>query len=136
MNTTLVLNAIAASGSSFTLALGDLSYTAVGAEGAWCDYVISLVGPTYPFELIAGNHEDDTRANGWIGNFIQCLPDRLGVTGVYGAEYYFDYNQVRFILASAASSVDGVNYDYNTVGGARYNGCATAFARGTPPGSG
>jgi hypothetical protein len=121
MNTTLVLNAIAASGSSFTLALGDLSYTTVGAEGDWCNYVISLVGPTPPFELIAGNHEDDARANGWIGNFIQCLPDRLGVTGVYGAEYYFDYNQVRFILASAASSVDGVNYDYNTIDGARYN---------------
>lgn len=121
LNTTLVMNAIAASGSSFTLALGDLSYTSVGAEVTWCDYVTKLVGSTYPFEVIAGNHEDDSRVNGWIGNFTQCLPDRLGVTGVYGAEYYFDYNGVRFILASAGSSVDGVNYDYNTVGGARYN---------------
>src|SRR5262245_52846306 len=101
-DTDTVLNKIATAGSSFHLALGDLSYDVVGNETAWCNRVKNIVGQTFPFELIAGNHEDDSRVNGWIGNFIQCLPDRLGVTGAYGSEYYFDYNNARFILASAA----------------------------------
>ena len=52
---------------------------------AWCDYVKSRVGATYPFELITGNHE----SNGLDGNidaFAACLPNQLpGLVGTYGS---------------------------------------------------
>lgn len=120
-NSDAVFTAMKNSGSVFTLALGDLGYVSTGGETNWCNRVKNIVGQTYPFELLAGNHEDDSRANGFIGNYILCLPDRLGVTGTYGSEYYFDYGDARIIMGSAASSVNGVNIDYNTVGGTHYN---------------
>ncbi len=120
-NADAVLTAMKNSGSVFSLALGDLGYVSTGGETAWCNRVKNIVGQTYPFELIAGNHEDDTQANGFIGNYILCLPDRLGVTGTYGSEYYFDYGDARIIMAAAASSVNGDNINYNTVGSAHYN---------------
>src|SRR3954451_6770806 len=58
-NTTAVLNGIAAVNPAFHVAIGDFSYSEVAPESAWCDYVKSKVGPTFPFELLAGNHEDD-----------------------------------------------------------------------------
>lgn len=74
---------------SFFIALGDLSYSLTsGTEGAWCDYVKSYVGSSFPFELISGNHEDNDPVR--IGNFTACLPDRMGSVGVYGKEFYFD----------------------------------------------
>jgi calcineurin-like phosphoesterase family protein len=89
---------------SFFLALGDLSYsTTAGTEGKWCDYVKSYVGSQFPFQLLAGDHEDDDPVR--IGNFTACLPDRLGSKGVYGKEYYFDVPAgapvARFIQVSA-----------------------------------
>ena len=61
------------------------------------------MGATYPFELLAGNHEEKaTSQGGFIENFAACLPDRLGVTGTYAHQYYFDYPPeaplARFIL--------------------------------------
>jgi PKD repeat protein len=110
------LERLAGAESGFFLALGDLSYEPPGTESSWCDLVKSKVGETYPFELLAGNHEDDGRVDGWIGNFVQCLPDRLGVTGVYGAEYYFDYPTgnplARFILVSPGLTLFDVSYRY------------------------
>lgn len=74
---------------SFFLALGDLSYnTTAGTEGAWCNYVKSYVGSQFPFQLLAGDHEDNDPVR--IENFAACLPDKLGSKGVYGKEYYFD----------------------------------------------
>src|SRR3712207_5352658 len=52
------LDLIARSGADFNLALGDLSYTDA-PESAWCEYISSKVGETFPFQLVAGNHEDD-----------------------------------------------------------------------------
>src|SRR5215211_8795991 len=78
-NTDGVLGGIAASGSQFTLALGDLSYGAILPESAWCSYVTGKVGANYPFELISGNHEMDGQwAGNHINNFVTCLPNRLG----------------------------------------------------------
>src|SRR5215216_5820929 len=34
-------------------------YNEPPAEADWCNYVKNIVGPTYPFELISGNHEQD-----------------------------------------------------------------------------
>src|SRR6478672_8776089 len=67
-----VLDAIKASGSDLTLALGDMSYATVGQEQLWCDYVTQHLGAGYPFELISGNHESDG-INGNINDFSACL---------------------------------------------------------------
>jgi hypothetical protein len=107
------LRLLAASRAAFYLALGDLSYGSVGAERAWCDFVAARVGPAYPFQLVSGNHEDDGMANGFIGTFAECLPDRMKAVGTYGAEYYFDYRGlVRIIMISPNLRVYGADYAY------------------------
>src|SRR3989454_9967111 len=74
---------------SFFLAVGDLSYsTTAGTEGAWCGYVKSFVGSSFPFELLGADHEDNDPVR--IANFTACLPDKLSSTGQYGKEFYFD----------------------------------------------
>lgn len=74
---------------SFFIANGDLSYSTIaGTEGAWCDYVKSYVGSQFPFQLVAGDHEDNDPVR--IANFTACLPDKMSSTGQYGKEYYFD----------------------------------------------
>jgi hypothetical protein len=97
--------------------LGDLSY-AGAPESAWCDFVKAHVGPTFPFELIAGNHDADN-APAHIQNFTPCLPDRIGgVVGTYGKEYYFDY----LGLARVISLVPNLRLD----------GQLISYAKGTP----
>ncbi len=116
-DTTASLDLLAASGSSFYVALGDMSY-ATYPESQWCDYVKSHVGATFPFQLITGNHEDEAVStdHGFIDNFAACLPDRLGATGDYGHQYYFDYPAdqplARFILIDADLNWGGVNQEY------------------------
>ena len=84
-HTTATLKSMNSSGSNLILTLGGLSYGAPGTEQSWCNYVKSLVSPSMPFELLAGNHEDGgEEQNGLIDNFATCLPDKLGVTGIYG----------------------------------------------------
>ena len=120
--TTVTLQSMAAQGGAFSLALGDLSYNQLVPETAWCDYVKNIFGQTYPFELEVGNHENGIEAggpNGYIENFVQCLPDRLGAIGTYGRQYYFDYPSTnplaRFIMLPAGeSAISGgprVNYE-------------------------
>ena len=134
-DTTASLDLIATSGASFHLALGDLSYSHLTPESAWCDYVKSRVGATFPFMVVAGNHEDDVGADGHINNFAQCLPDRIGgLTGVYGKEFYFDYQGLaRIILISPDLTLDGELYKYE-VGTARYNWLAQAIDGGRTTG--
>jgi calcineurin-like phosphoesterase family protein len=122
--TTASLDLLANSGSNFYLALGDLGYSSLVPESAWCDYVKSHVGTSFPFELLAGNHEDNG-PDGLIENFTACLPDQLGnINGEYGKEYYFDYPAgspiARFILISPNLTFsNGQIYRY-TAGTARY----------------
>lgn len=122
------LDLLGASGVNFYLALGDMSYSHLVPESAWCDYVKSHVGANFPFEVLAGNHEDDG-PDGLIENFAACLPDRIGnISGEYGKEYYFDYPPAdpiaRFILVSPNLTFsNGQKYTY-TAGTARYNGLA------------
>ena len=52
------LDQIAKSGSAFHLAIGDLSYSEITPESAWCSYVQSHLGSNFPVELVSGNHED------------------------------------------------------------------------------
>ncbi len=132
---------------NFFLAEGDLSYAAVSVS-AWCQAVKDNInigagkptgdtfGNNYPFELLAGNH-DDSVASALIDDFTRCLPNKIpnvvlspnysGPTGTtnYGKEYYFDYpatNPIaRFIFMSPnLTMTNGGSYSYTT-GSARYN---------------
>lgn len=99
-----VLSALGRAGQDANLALGDLSYGRTGREWEWCDFVTRRIRPGLPFELVAGNHESDG-ANGDIGAFSSCLPNRLpGLVGTYGREYYVDLPQaapvVRVLMVS------------------------------------
>lgn len=126
-NTTAVLDTIAASGASFHLALGDLSYSELQPESSWCDYVKSHVGADYPFELIAGNHDSgQIAAGGNITNFAACLPDRMGnIVGTYAKEYFFDYPATaplaRFILISPRIDFNPEGSNLYTAGSVHYN---------------
>ncbi len=117
------LAALDASPAAFYLALGDLDYDETPTDAAWCDYVhanLPAKGAGYPFQLVAGNHEDDLGLNGSIQNFAACLPDRLGSTAgpgsAYGVEYTFDYPAgaplARFIMISPELTVAGLTYHY------------------------
>ena len=123
--TTASLDLVPGTGASFHLGLGDFSYSQLTPESAWCDYVKSHVGGTFPFELLAGNHEDNG-PDGLIENFAACLPDRIGsITGEYAKEYYFDYPVAaplaRFILISPGLTFsNGQSYSY-AAGTSRYN---------------
>lgn len=137
-NTTAVLDTIDSSSAAFHLALGDFSYGVLRPESNWCDYVKSHVGSTFPFELIAGNHDSGQIASeGNINNFVSCLPDRIGaISGTYGKEYYFDYPATaplaRFILISPQINfVSGGAYSYAN-GTTHYNWVKNAIdnARG------
>jgi hypothetical protein len=126
------LNALAGAGTDFFFALGDLSYSEVTPESAWCDFVKSRVGSSYPFELVAGNHEANASADGTIANFAACLPDRLGqVVGSYAKEAYVDYPQsqplARFITISPNLSFPGESVYAYTVGSARYKWLSNAI---------
>src|SRR5215212_3049303 len=129
--TTASLDLLANSGASFYLALGDMSYSHLIPESAWCDYIKSHVGTNFPFELLSGNHEDDG-PDGLIENFTACLPNQLGnINGDYGKEYYFDSPAdaplARFIQISPNLTFsNGIIYRY-TAGTARYNWVADAI---------
>lgn len=110
------LDAVAQQQADFSLALGDMNYEYVGAEQRWCNSIKNHLGADYPFEMLMGNHEDERKQNGYIGNFVQHCPDQLSSVGRYGAEYYFDYPQnmplVRVIMVGANNSWD---YDQDGV---------------------
>ena len=131
-NTSGVLSAVAASGSQLFFPLGDLSYSQVTPESAWCNFVQQRLGANYPAELVAGNHEDNDGPDGFIGNFAACLPDQIGVQGTYSEEYYADYPPgaplVRFIMISPGLDLNanGTNWSYKQ-GTTHYNWTANAI---------
>ncbi len=107
------LEAMASARPDLYLALGDLSYAGPGSEDAFCRLVHAKVGRSARFEIIAGNHEDDTGGDGLIDNFAACLPDRMGASGQYGKQYYFDVGRLaRFIMISPDLTLDGRYFYY------------------------
>ena len=117
------LAALDTSGASFYMALGDLDYNQTATDSAWCDYVharLPTLGPTFPFELVSGNHEEQGALDGYILNFTACLPDwmasNVGSGSVYGAEYTFDYPQsaplMRVIMIAPGLTIENTTYDY------------------------
>jgi len=132
-HTAPVLNAVAASGSQLFFPMGDLSYSQVTPESAWCDFVHTRLGASYPVELVAGNHEDNDGPDGFIGNFAACLPDQTGgVQGTYPQEYYIDYPAsnplVRFVMISPGLDLNanGTNWSYKQ-GTSHYTWTANAI---------
>jgi len=132
-HTAPVLNAVAASGSQLFFPMGDLSYSQVTPESAWCDFVHTRLGASYPVELVAGNHEDNDGPDGFIGNFAACLPDQTGgVQGTYPQEYYIDYPAsnplVRFVMISPGLNLNanGTNWSYKQ-GTSHYTWTANAI---------
>jgi hypothetical protein len=133
VNTQSSLAALDATGADFYLALGDMDYDETATDEAWCDYIIQglpTAGPQFPFQLVAGNHEEHGGPDGNILNHAACLPDRLGSTGSYPVQYYFDYPAgdplVRTIVIPANLNVGGVMYEYQ-VGNEYYSWLASAI---------
>ena len=128
VDTNSSLRLLASSGVNFYLALGDLSYSGIGQEAEWCDIVKSYLGPSFPFELVSGLHDDGLEApanqSGLIDSFANCLPDRIGVTGIYGKEYYFDYPSsnplARIIMVSPALNFTDAGYYSYALGSPHY----------------
>ena len=109
---TATLRKIAAIRPDAHFLVGDLAYSSA-PESEWCDYVHGVVGSSFPFEVLSGNHEDDGAEDGFIRNYAKCMPDRLGVVGDYGVQYYADIGGVVRVIAVAADlEVDGVSYKY------------------------
>lgn len=114
-----MLSRLDRSSAEFYLALGDLDYDQTPSDRAWCDYVkerLPRKGPEFPFQLLVGNHEADGGPDGRIGNFAACLPDRMGSSGTYGAQYSFDYPRTdpyaRFLMIAPKIRAGGTYYDY------------------------
>lgn len=97
--------------TDFTLALGDFSY-AHSSERQWCDTIHGILGPTYPFELIAGNHDDEAGSS--MANYTECSPNRIpSLQGEYGRQYFFDYRGLaRIIAISPDITIRGQTYQY------------------------
>jgi 3',5'-cyclic AMP phosphodiesterase CpdA len=107
------LAAMGEAGADLFLGLGDFSYAGPGSEAEFCDLVQSSVGAEAPFEVVSGNHEEDSGEDGRIAEIAKCLPDRAGAEGRYGTEYYFDVGDLaRFILISPDLTIDGKHYYY------------------------
>jgi predicted phosphohydrolase len=110
---TATLGVVAAVKPDAHFVVGDLSYSDLTPESAWCSYVRGIVGASQPVELLTGNHEDDNGSDGFIRNFTACLPDKLSVSGDYGVQYYEDFGAIaRVVAISPDARVDGVSYDY------------------------
>lgn len=107
------LEAMAAAKPDLYLGLGDFSYAGPDSADQYCELVHSKVGAGAPFEIVSGNHEEDSGEDGRIEDFAACLPDRLEAEGEYGRQYYFDVGELaRFIMISPDLTIDGEHYYY------------------------
>ena len=96
---TVMADMLARDLSAFFL-LGDMSYSEIVPEQAWCDWVHAHLGPNYPVQVIAGNHEEDHKQDDHILNFAECMPDRLNSEpgpGGYSVNFASDLGPVTFI---------------------------------------
>jgi len=99
------------------LLLGDMAYSEIVPESAWCDWVHSYLGSNYPFEIVAGNHEEDSRVDGFIRQFAACMPDQMNShlgPGGYSVNFSFDLGPLTVIATSPDLIVDNVDYTYRS----------------------
>ncbi|MDT0169816.1 metallophosphoesterase [Pseudarthrobacter sp. BRE9] len=110
-----VIDAARNAGTAAFFNLGDLSYSQITPETAWCNFVQQHAG-TMPYEFITGNHEDDGPDGVWT-NFAKCLPDKLGSVGNYAQQFYTDYPAssplVRLIMVSPKLTYSGSGLDWS-----------------------
>jgi Calcineurin-like phosphoesterase len=107
------LDAMARSRPDLYLGLGDFSYAGPSSTDDYCDLVRSKIGASAPFEIVAGNHEEDSGEDGRIEDFAACLPDKLAAEGEYARQYYFDVGRLaRFIMISPDLTIEGDHYYY------------------------
>ena len=107
------LEAMGEANADLYLGLGDYSYAGPASEPEFCELVHSSVGAEAAFEVVSGNHEEDSGEDGRIAEFAECLPDRAGAEGRYGTEYYFDVGDLaRFIMISPDLTIEGEHYYY------------------------
>jgi hypothetical protein len=121
------IKGIAAAGVDFALHLGDMAYDQIYPETAWCDFIRDPrngVGPDFPYEIVAGGHDlgngpgPSAQYRTLIDRYTSCLPDRMGSTGTYGKEYFFDHPKaaplMRVIMISPSMTMPGgTTYDYS-----------------------
>jgi nicotinamidase-related amidase len=121
------IKAIGAAGVDFSLHFGDMAYDQIYPESAWCDFIKDPqngVGPDFPYEIVAGGHDlgsgpgPAAQYRTVLDKYLPCLPDRMGSTGTYGKEYYFDHPAaaplMRVIMVSPSITMpDGTKYDYS-----------------------
>jgi hypothetical protein len=121
------IKGIAAAGVDFALHLGDMAYDQIYPESAWCDFIKDPrtgVGPDFPYEIVAGGHDLGTgpgpsaQYRTLIDRYTACVPDRMGSTGAYGKEYFFDHPAaaplLRVVMISPSMTMpDGTTYDYS-----------------------
>lgn len=111
-----VMSDFMARGVAAFFLLGDISYGELTPEQAWCDWVHAYVGDSFPVELVAGNHEDDQQAGGFLPDFAACMPDRLESDlgpGGYGVNYASDLGPITVVATAANLQIGGVSYDYD-----------------------
>jgi 3',5'-cyclic AMP phosphodiesterase CpdA len=112
------LEAMGKADADLFLGLGDFSYAGPGSEREFCDLVRTSIGADAPFEVVSGNHEEDSGEDGRIAGIARCLPDRAGAEGRYGTEYFFDVGDLaRFIMISPDLTIDGDHYYYGPADG-------------------
>lgn len=100
----------------FNVHLGDMTYEK-GAEQAFCDLVTGKLGPEFPYQLVAGNHESNG-LDGDIDKFVDCLPNKMpGLEGEYGRQWYVDVPQdeplMRLIMVSPGLKFEDGELDYS-----------------------
>jgi len=116
-----VMQRVGAENLDFFLSLGDLSYDTI-APAQWCQFVKDKInagagkpvgdpyGESFPFQLTEGNHD---KLN--YGEYLPCLPDRMGSTvepgSTYGRDYYFDYPSAT-PLARFIVTAPGIEYTF------------------------
>ncbi|WP_245580167.1 metallophosphoesterase [Arthrobacter castelli] len=113
------------------LALGDFSYGETDTEQQWCSMVTDVVGQTFPFQLIAGDHELNGE-DGDLDTFTDCLPNQLpGLEGNYGRQWYADVPRedplVRLVMISPGLDFGSGPASYQA-GSQRYQWTAEAIA--------
>ena len=99
------------------LLLGDMAYNHIAPEAAWCDWIHSYLGFDFPFEIVAGNHEEDSRVDGFIRQYAACMPDQMNSDlgpGGYSVNFSFDLGPLTVIATSPDLIIDNVDYTYRS----------------------
>lgn len=86
---------------------GDITYSEATAQ-QWC------AAWTKPLYLIAGNHEDDSRSDGWIGDFVDACGTPANIIGEHGTQWSADFGPVTVIGIAADLTINGTDYNYNS----------------------